>query len=107
MYYLNSDGSPDTTVVDEFRSCHCDSCKKKRKRKQSWFTYTNIFLLIILIVGIIIMTVDSKQLARLFDFSSYGKSIASTPVTATTSSSSSSSDMSSKNTEAGFELPLL
>jgi hypothetical protein len=106
MYYLNSDGSPDTTVVDEFRSCYCDSCKKKRKRKQySWFSYTNILLFIILIVGIVVMTVDSKQLSRLFDFSSYGK--ATTTTSTLSEPTTSSGDVTSKNTEAGFKLPLL
>lgn len=105
MYYLNSDGSPDTTVVDEFRSCYCDSCKKKRKRKQySWFSYTNILLFIILIVGIVVMTVDSKQLSRLFDFSSYGKA---TTASSEPTASSTTSDVTSQNTQAGFKLPLL
>jgi hypothetical protein len=102
MYYLNSDGSPDATVVDEFRSCHCESCKKKRRRKQhSWFSYTNILLLIILIIAILVMTVDSKQLMKVFDFSN------SSPVTTVAAPPAANTNVSSKNTEAGFELPLL
>lgn len=104
MYYLNSDGSPDATIVDDFKSCHCESCKKKRRRKQhSWFSYTNILLLIILIIAILVMTVDSKQLMKVFDFSNFGKS---SPVT-TVAVPAATTNVTAKNTEAGFELPLL
>lgn len=104
MYYLNSDGSSDATAVDEFRSCYCDNCKKKRKRKQtSWFSYTNILLMIILIIAIIVMTVDSKQLMKVFDFSSYS----SKPTATTGAPATTNTDITSKNTESGFELPLL
>lgn len=55
MYYLNSDGTPDTTQQSTEAFCQCDQCRRKRKRKPcyNWFSWTNIVIFVI-IIGILI-----------------------------------------------------
>lgn len=55
MYYLNSDGTPDTTQQSTEAFCQCDQCRRKRKRKPcyNWFSLTNIVIFVI-IIGILI-----------------------------------------------------
>lgn len=58
MYFLNSDGSKDTTNTPNTSEsfCQCQICRRKRKPQRSyrhWFSWTNIIILIV-IIGIVI-----------------------------------------------------
>ena len=91
MYYLNSDGSPD---VEEFSECQCLTCMKKRKinyRHPSLFSWRNIIILILLILGIYFATTINVV-----------NTSGSTTLTSTSESPTMVSD--SANT---FEMPLL
>ena len=57
MYYLNADGTPDSEVYAA-EICNCNSCLKKKKKCHTWFTWTNIIIILILIIGAILLSTD-------------------------------------------------
>ena len=111
MYYLNSDGTLDTssnTDIENFSKCNCNTCLQKRKSsyKNKWFSWTNI-ILILIFIGIILFACNIEKICLYFysspSSSSYPTS--SYPESTTTTTSSSSSDSTSNNKD--FELPFL
>lgn len=105
MYYLNSDGTPDTTQQSTEAFCQCDQCRRKRKRKPcyNWFSWTNIVIFVIIICIMISLTCkDTKFMNDIYTstapynpFSSSSSppqpssgKIASSPAPATISSTS-------------------
>ena len=121
MYYLNSDGTLDTSGLettaspavndsastDNYSRCDCDLCLRKRKKKcYKWFSWINIALFLAVLFVIFMLTRNQN-----INFKSlFGGG-------ASTSSSSSLSDSSYKQLESSssyndkngneFELPLL
>lgn len=57
MYYLNDDGSLDTTMTSESFNCNCDLCRRKRKRVKpyDWFCWNNILFLVIMVVAVLLI----------------------------------------------------
>lgn len=70
MYYLNSDGTPDTTQQSTEAFCDCQQCRRKRKRSPcyNWFSLTNIVIFVI-IIGIMIslMCKDTKFMNDMYN----------------------------------------
>ena len=58
MYYLNSDGTPDTTQDNTEAFCQCEQCRRKRKRSPcyNWFSWTNITIFVLLLCIMISLT---------------------------------------------------
>jgi hypothetical protein len=67
MYFLNSDGTPDSSNKVTESYCHCESCRRKRKPKPcyNWFSWTNIIIVVILIGIILSFTVKSERLEKI------------------------------------------
>lgn len=57
MYYLNDDGSLDTTMTSESFNCNCDLCRRKRKRVKpyDWFCWNNIMFLVITVIALLLI----------------------------------------------------
>ena len=92
MYYLNSDGTPDKTQENTEAFCQCDQCRRKRKRKPcyKWFSWTNIFILVILVGIIISLTCNNtKFMNDMYASTSPYNPFASSPSSSSPSSTSS------------------
>ena len=64
MYYLNSDGTPDTTQDNTEAFCQCEQCRRKRKRSPcyNWFSWTNITIFVLLLCIMISLTCKDTKL---------------------------------------------
>lgn len=84
MYYLNDDGSLDTTMTSESFNCNCDLCRRKRKRVKpyDWFCWNNIMFLLIMFVALLLIYKTNIV--------TYVKNLLGTNIDLTSSSASSS-----------------
>jgi hypothetical protein len=112
MYYLNSDGTLDTSIteIENYNKCNCNMCLQKRKSSsKKWFPWTSIILISIFIVIVLVSCNIEKILAYFYNCSSSSSTSSpssyseSTTTTTTTTTPSSSSDSNNKD----FEFPLL